>query len=90
MQLFTTYYLYDEDTDTEQELAIDFTYCRPRKGRREKGGPPLEPDEPAEIADIKVSDLEGYEIKVSEKEMDKIETACWDKVESYLDYLGAD
>lgn len=69
-----------------KEVLIDFTYYPPTRGARDSlggkrgAGPPLEPDEPAEIEINSVKDLMDNEIDLTPSEQSNIESNLWDLI----------
>ena len=67
------------DVGCEVEIEVEYTYHRARRGARDSlcgkrgAGPPLEPDEPAEIEIDSVTDAtSGAEVELTEAERDRI------------------
>ena len=67
------------DVECEVEVEVEYTYHRARRGARDSlcgkrgAGPPLEPDEPAEIEIDSVTDAtSGAEVELTEAERDRI------------------
>lgn len=82
---FTTH-LYDEATDAEYEVEVEYTYHPPYRGRRDSlggirgAGPPLEPDEDAEVEIQYVTLVDnGADIteRLTEEEYDYLWQQCW-------------
>jgi hypothetical protein len=67
------------------DLLVDFDYWPASKGRREKGGLQIEPDEPAgiEITDIRLVNPNDIFEMISEESFPTME-----EVEAAVDYYG--
>jgi hypothetical protein len=61
---------------TGEPLEVEAVYVRPRRGRRDEFGLPLEPDEPEAIILAEIRDRDGQIID-SEIIEEKVEVAAW-------------
>ena len=75
------------DVECEVEIEVEYTYHRARRGARDSlcgkrgAGPPLEPDEPAEIEIDSVTDAtSGEELELTNAEQDRIRDEIIEKL----------
>lgn len=81
--------LYGNDVACEVQVEVEYTYHRAHRGARDNlcgkrgAGPPLEPDEPAEIEIESVLDaVSGADVELSNAEHDRIIDAIADSLAS--------
>lgn len=71
----------------EATYEVEWTYHPPVRGARDSlggvwgAGPPLEPDEPAEVEIVDVA-LQGIRIEYDEALWRRLESAIWEEIES--------
>jgi hypothetical protein len=69
--------IYNEIGDKEIEIKISGTYTANYRGKRDKWGAQLEPDEPDSIEDIEAT-VDGVERELSDEEKGRAMEALWE------------
>jgi len=88
MILGTRIYRTIDDQQVEEPITVEFKYYPPSPGQRDSlggkrgAGPPLEPNDPAEIEILSVfSAINGNDFELTKNEEKDVMRQCWDKLE---------
>jgi hypothetical protein len=83
MTLETSIYRIVDHHQVEEPITVEFKYYRASRGARDgRCGPPIEPDDPAEIEIVDVyNSITRHEIDLSRKEEEDVLQQCWDEVD---------
>jgi hypothetical protein len=67
-------------------VRVEYVYWPLSPGARERGGPQIEPDTPAEIEITSVKDFTGTELSLSDPEREVVESRCFEDVRDNREY----
>jgi len=81
MELQTTITRYSGPFDIEIPVVMDFDYILGMKGRRNKYGEQIEPDDMPEIIINSVTHISGGKpLELTKAEQEQIEAECWEQI----------
>jgi hypothetical protein len=92
MTLETYIYRTVDHRQVEEPITAEFKYYPPSRGARDSlggkhgAGPPLEPDDPADIEIVSVSNtITGHEVELTKKEEEEVLQQCWNELGEVAD-----